>query len=68
VDPWIPYYDDQHDQHKILILDHEWYVDNQPELEEWMQHNLHHGRDSLLGYVITFASQSELNWFLLRWL
>ena len=64
---WMYYQDPVTERHMIVILDHEWYATNQNQIEEWMQLNLKKGRDSLIGSVLTFHSQAELNWFALRW-
>jgi len=61
------YYHTAVDQHIAIVLDAEWYVANQTELEAWMQENLKRGRDTQLGMVLMFDNEAEATTFLLKW-
>jgi hypothetical protein len=61
------YYHTAADQHIAIVIDFEWYVANQPEIEAWMQENLVRGRDTLLGMILTFDNEAEATTFLLKW-
>ena len=64
---WVYYYNEPQDQHRVMILDYEWYAAHDVEIENWMQENLRRGRDSLLGMVLTFDSEAEMLLWSLRW-
>jgi hypothetical protein len=64
---WMELPQDENQPPRIIILDIEWYIGNQAELDEWMQQNLLYGHDSLVGMVLTFSDESELLLWILRW-
>jgi hypothetical protein len=64
---WLELPQDDDQPPRIIILDIEWYISNQAELDGWMQNNLKRGHDSLVGAVLTFNDPAELAWFSLKW-
>jgi len=64
---WIIHQDAEKDQYHVVIVNDEWYLENQARLHAWMQQNLAQGHDALLGMVVTFANDKEMMLWDLYW-
>ena len=54
--------------HTLMISDPQYWVDNEAEIEEWMDNTLPQGRDHRQGMVIQFDSTQTMMMFMLRWM
>lgn len=50
----------------LFVADYKWWVENQEEIESWMDQNLRLGREHLQGMVITFDTNDDRALFMLR--
>jgi len=51
----------------IIILDFQWWLDNEREVSNWMDENLPKGRRSREGTVIVVPTEADASKFLLKW-
>jgi hypothetical protein len=53
--------------HTLMISDYQYWVDNEAEIEEWMDKTLPQGREHRRGMMIQFDSTQTMMMFMLRW-
>ena len=51
----------------LMTADYKWWCDNEIDILKWMDDNLQYGSNQQTGIIISFNSEEELSWFLLRW-
>jgi len=54
-------------QPSLIIVDYQWWTDNEPAIYEWMDERLPGGRGQHQGMVILFGSDQDRLMFLMRW-
>lgn len=51
----------------VVIEDYVWWAQNQQAIMAWMTKQLPRGTDHQQGMIITFDSEQDRTWFLLKW-
>ena len=51
----------------VMITDYDWWVENQTNIEEWMEQNLPRGLEHKKGTVLEFDTDYDAARFMLRW-
>ena len=54
-------------QYHLVIEDYSWWHDNHYDVTDWMRENLPRGEEHQKGMMLTFDSEQQRSWFLLRW-
>jgi hypothetical protein len=59
--------DPLHYQYHLVIEDYSWWHDNHYDISDWMREHLPRGEEHQKGMMLTFDSEEQRTWFLLRW-
>ena len=54
-------------QLSLIIEDYAWWHVNHFDITDWMREHLPRGEEHQRGMVLTFDSEEQRTWFLLRW-
>lgn len=54
-------------QPMLLIVNYMWWTEYEKEIHAWMNKNLPRGTEHQQGMVLSFDSEQERAWFLLKW-
>ena len=56
-----------HHKYYLVIEDYAWWHDNHYDITDWMCENLPRGEEHQQGMMLTFDTEEQRAWFLLRW-
>jgi len=56
-----------HHHYYLVIEDYAWWHDNHYDITDWMRENLPRGEEHQQGMMLTFDTEEQRTWFLLRW-
>lgn len=54
-------------QPMLMIVNYMWWTEFEKEIHAWMDENLPCGSDHQQGMIISFDSEKDRAWFLLKW-
>ena len=54
-------------RYHLVIEDYSWWHDNHYDITDWMIANLPRGEEHQQGMMLTFDTEEQRTWFLLRW-
>ena len=60
-------FDEEMPYYYIIIADINWWIENEPEVYDWMEKNLPRGRMHHTGMTLSLDNEKDLMFFLLRW-
>ena len=60
-------FDDKMPNYYLIIIDFDWWVNNEEEVYDWMSENTEGGTDCHRGLVVSLKSKRDLTNFLLKW-
>lgn len=59
--------DPLHHQYHLVIEDYAWWHDNHYDVTDWMREHLPRGEEHQKGMMLSFDTEEQRTWFLLRW-